>query len=394
LLLAMARTHALVRALKNPAAQTRSDLIGVHRTQYEEVSRLDLLGAAAYPWQTPSGYMGLTILYWEQAKQSWYSWTDARPSTQAAGFNAASRFGGSGPWEGIESPEQSARSRIALISPKRNPEGRLSSSSSTKGIVLGSVSASEFDFGSRLFTDWTALRAYIPRVLPIGLRELHPLDLIVVLQPYQFGRRWFDEQRQLFQWEIIDQNGSSFPLVIPWREWTADAIKCIESLKPSAGDTWRIVAKIIPSEIGLAAEPLSIHPLNASDGRIVHLAFSSNSESTLPKTSTTRPAPDASRESQDDYDPEETEDSKPPIPRIVESLLNRIEKEIEQTAESGTAARDPATLLLLGNEAQRLGLTPLTRLLNHPVESPSHHARLILRLRYLCSLYRQSAAFV
>ncbi|HWB61605.1 MAG TPA: hypothetical protein VG733_19135 [Chthoniobacteraceae bacterium] len=393
LLLAMARAHALAHALKDPSSRARSDLVGVHRTQYEELSRLDLLGAAAYPWQTASGYLGLTVLYWEPAAKAWYSWSDARPITQAAGFNPLNRFQGSGPWEGIESPEESARSRMALVSPRRNPEGRLSSSSSTKGMILGAVTASEFDFGGKLFSDWPALRAYIARVFPIGLREMHPLDLIVVLQPRKLGRRYFDEQKQLFQWEIFDGNNASFLLAVPYRDWTAQAIKFLEDMNSTGESQWRFVARIFPSEIGIAAEPLALHRIGASDGAIVHLAFSAAGKK-APKTSVLNAVLNVFRENDDDWDEEEeAEETVSPIPRVVENLLGRIEKTVERTSESGIASLDMAALASLAKDAQRLGMIPLAKTLGGPATGPADMARMILKVRYICSLYRQSAVF-
>jgi hypothetical protein len=389
LLLTMARAYALVEALQQPAARARPDLIGVPRTQYDELSRLDLLGASAFPWRTASGYIGLTVLYWDPGAKCWLSWTDARPATQAAGFDPMLRFQGSGPWEGIESPAESARSRVALIGPRRNPAGRLSSSASTKAMALGPVSISDFEFGPKLFTDWSELRAYIGRVFPIGLREVSPMDLIVVLQPRRLGRRFFDEQRQLFHWELGDENGAAFSLVIPYSDYTAGAIKRLESLTSAEEPRWRFIAKIYSSEIGLAAEPLTLHRVEETGEAIVHLAFSGPP----PPLPSTAALTEASRESEEEWEDEETEAVTPTIPRAIERLLHRLEKGLERAAESGAAAFDPSSLKPIRAEAERLGLLPLAKALHPSTPEAASLPRLILKLRYLSALYRQSAAF-
>ncbi len=65
LLQSVSRAHALCHALRTTIPPPRADLIGWHRTQYEEVGHLELHGVAAYPWRTSSGYEGLTVLFWE-----------------------------------------------------------------------------------------------------------------------------------------------------------------------------------------------------------------------------------------------------------------------------------------------------------------------------------------
>jgi hypothetical protein len=102
---------------------------------------------------------------------------------------------------------------------------------------------------------------------------------------------------------------------------------------------------------------------------------------------------DTLRAGDDEWDAEDIEDMTPVIPRIVESLLNRIEKEVERAAESEAAGLDAGALMSIRREAERLGLTPLVRALNGAVEGPFNHARTILKIPYVCSLYGQSATF-
>ena len=56
----MATAYALVHAGPH--------LAGVGRESYIEVGSLDLIGVAAWPWRTPSGYEGLTLLFWDARK--------------------------------------------------------------------------------------------------------------------------------------------------------------------------------------------------------------------------------------------------------------------------------------------------------------------------------------
>jgi len=80
----MAQAHALCTALQNGGENPRSDLVGLHRTRYDEVGHLDLIGVAAWPWRTASGYEGLTVLFWDPSAKRWNSWTESRPRHQLA----------------------------------------------------------------------------------------------------------------------------------------------------------------------------------------------------------------------------------------------------------------------------------------------------------------------
>jgi NAD(P)-dependent dehydrogenase (short-subunit alcohol dehydrogenase family) len=147
--LARAGARVIVADIDQVGAQRVADAIGGHAvhldvTDAEEaasvigaVGGLDLLGVAAWPWRTPSGYEGLTLLFWDPASASWNTWSDARPRAFAGGFSAVARYPQPGPWEGAESPAQLARSRFRLMQAKRNRWGRLSSSAQSLIVIAG-----------------------------------------------------------------------------------------------------------------------------------------------------------------------------------------------------------------------------------------------------------------
>jgi hypothetical protein len=378
----------LVQALLQPEGPGRTNLVGVHRTRYQELARLELTGVAAHPWQTPSGFIGLTALYWDQRGQSWVSWSDARPLVQAAGFDPLKRFRMNGPWEGVSSPEETVLNKIVLVNPKRNPDGRLSSSTSTKAMVLEPVRPSEIDFGSRLFSDWGALRSYVAGVFPLGLRETHPLDLVVVIQPHRFGPRSFDEQRQLFRWEVRDRAGASFLLAIPYSPWTKQAIKCLEELEVSDKEQWRIVSKITSSETGLVAEPLTLHKLQPGQEKLIHLAFTDDSSAKSGSHSLVKTLLDVFRDDGDEWDEVAASDGH--VPAHLDRVITKIEREVERAAESGADSLNWPLLESMQRECERLSLMPLAQSMK---ENRRTCSRALLGIRYTSSLYRQSASF-
>jgi hypothetical protein len=124
----MARTYALCEALKNSGNAATPELVGWSKSQYTEVAALHLTGVGAYPWRTHSGYQGLTVLFWENERQEFFSWTDARPEQNSGGFDPASRYTAESPWEGGQGPKELSRSTSTLLNGRRNPHNRLSSS--------------------------------------------------------------------------------------------------------------------------------------------------------------------------------------------------------------------------------------------------------------------------
>src|SRR5215510_6154134 len=64
LLLVVARVYALMDAIRSGGDNQSVELAGTSRGQYIEVSELELSGVGAYIWQTGSGYVGLTLIFW------------------------------------------------------------------------------------------------------------------------------------------------------------------------------------------------------------------------------------------------------------------------------------------------------------------------------------------
>src|SRR5262249_41640214 len=104
LLTLIARVYALMDAIRTNSDQL--ELAGTTRGQYVEVPELELTGVGAYTWQTGSGYVGLTVLFWAEQTKEFLSWSYARPEMQRV--DARQRFYGEGPWEGSQSPQQVA----------------------------------------------------------------------------------------------------------------------------------------------------------------------------------------------------------------------------------------------------------------------------------------------
>ncbi|HXQ70667.1 MAG TPA: hypothetical protein VN844_09280 [Pyrinomonadaceae bacterium] len=387
LLLVMGRVYALMDAIRSGNDHQSVELAGTARGQYIEVPEMELSGVGAYTWQTGSGYVGLTLIFWTNQTSEFLTWSYARPEIQRA--DARQRFYGEGPWEGAQSPKQVSTSQLKLRHARRTVRGRLSGSTKTSALVLSPVKPETLDFGERLFTQWNELARYVASKRPLGLRDPNPLELIVVLQPHQFGERKFDSITQTFRWEVFDEIGASLTLALPFRDWTKESVAVLESLAPARDQTWKLLVKATPDDNELSVEPISILRPENSEGPVFHLAFDS-----LPEPGSVDVV---SSSADSDDQPEESEEALvvEPIHAAVGSLrdvLTEINRRLEAIAESGVQTGIVAHrewFVRARSEIFNFGFTPLAKALD-ALCKPSVSPNAIVKARYLTHLYSQA----
>ncbi len=406
-LLSMARVYALSEALVH---STRADLVGVHRSQYEDVESLELTGVCAYPWRTPSGYRGLTVLLWDERRKEWCSWSDARPEGQSAGFDPRSSYGADVGWEGGLSPQRLSRSRVRLRHARRNRAGRLSSSSRCLAAALGPTPGGAAFFGERLFINWNKLRAYSAAGSPLGLHEYQPLREIVVVQPARWLDRKFDSVGQILRWWLEDDAGDLIALELLFDTWTQQAIKNLESLTaPDRESPWQIVARVQRQ-----AGTWSLYPLTllrgtgsaAHQGEILHLHL--DALFVLPPIVPDRPPMPLGAQCVPS-EAEESEVGEPSIPddngddplldgTSLDRTLAELEGHLEAWSERGCeTVNTPQSgwFKHLSATFQTRGLSSLEHATSQIMRSGSTskiRAAALLRCRYLCLLHRQAAS--
>ena len=271
LLLLMSRVYALMEAIRRGGEAPKIELAGVSRSAYVDVPEIELFGVGAYTWKTGSGYEGLTVLFWSNESKEFLSWSAARPGTQK--FDPRQRFYAEGPWDGAQSPQQVANSQFKLRNARRTVNGRLSGSTKTSALILGTTPLQTLDFANRLFLSWSDLDRYIRARQPLGLRDANPLELIVVLEPTSFGARKYDPIAQSFTWELYDQVDQLATMSLPFRDWSKDAIRMLEGLNPKQISRWRIVARVARHDALLSIEPISILRPEVADRPVFQLAF-------------------------------------------------------------------------------------------------------------------------
>ncbi len=376
----MALAHALCAALQNGGDNPRADLVGLHRTRYDEIGHLDLVGVAAWPWRTASGYEGLTVLFWDSVGKQWNSWTESRPRHQLAEFKPIGRYSQPGPWEGAESPRQLARSNFRLMNARRNPNHRLSGSSKSRVLVTGRANLQ--NSGLPVIEDWAQLCERLNAHSAVGLRETNPLDSIFALKPAAWGERNFDAVSQVFVWVLADSQQRPMLLEIDFQEFTEPAVKFLEAVPPESLQGAIIIGRVQRTTRGLSLHPYSIHKRN---GESVHLSLDNATTPTAEKSVVGQNAEDESLE-----DEEET-DSPDAFSFAFNRVLDEADDGLLALAEAGLAALNPLRVErvnLVASRTARLGFQGLAASLGNLVRHPQPFA--LLRCAYLNQLHRRA----
>lgn len=360
----LALAYALAAALDAAAAEGRTPvhLAGRSREGYAEGGRLELLGLGAWPWRAASGYVGLTLLFWDLQAGEFLSCTDARPQS-LHGFDPRARHGQPGPWHGLGSPAQAAGRRLALANAALSASGRLSAADSVHATLLADDGQFFETLAAVAVDDWAQLaERQAPRSLLAGDS---PLQDWLVLRPAQFGAAEFDSARQTLSWPLLDASGRTLLAEIAYDACTAHAIGRIEALAtqpPPAGTL--LIAQLRRTAAGLLAAPLSL--LRADAAPLLdelHFSGQSSRRSAAPAETVDRVA----------------EDPEAGLP----ALLREIRELLLGRAERGLAAESapPGAWPSLCSRARDEGLDAFLRL------AETGRAEQMLRAQFLCMQY-------
>lgn len=373
----MAHAYALCNALQKAEISARPDLVGWNRTHYDEVGHLDLIGVAAWPWRTASGYSGLTLLLWDTVAKRWNSWTESRPLHLQKDFQPVARYTQPGPWEGAESPRQLARSSFRLMNARRNPVNRLSASGKSRVLVTGTTNIRTD--GLPIIQTWDQLVRSLQSQVAVGLRENNPLDPIFAVKPATWAQRGYDPVTQVFGWLLLDSQQHPLTLNISFDQFAEPAMKFLETISADSLHDAVIIGRIQQTPRGLSLHPFSVHRENHD---VVHLYL----DMTKPVSGNKQPV----GLSEDD-ETEFEEEAEPAIVSnpIISRLLDEIDNALLGAAESGLSGLNPLRVLRIQEilpRIERLHLEALAVGLKNIIAGPRTEA--VLRCSYLTYLHR------
>ncbi len=385
----MSETYALCHSLQRAGENPSAELVGVHRTRYEEVGNLDLAGIAAWPWRTASGYEGVTVLFWESGSGQWNCWTASRPRGQEYRFSPVGAFRQPGPWEGAASPEQLSRSQFRLMHARRNSNGRLSGSGRSRALVTGPVGTLPEDLP--IIRDWSELAAAVKGVGSMGLRESNPLRRIVAIQPAEIRDGHFDPAQQAFSCVFKDGQGRRLVLELRYDDLTDPAIKWLEAHLPEG-----LPKAVFIGHLSMAGEtwifqPFTLHPLK---GKAIHLLMHQEVKTTRCSEVVHAGAGESILDGDLDEDPSGVLEVGLGS-RALRDLLEHLEDLLQEMAESGLGRWSPPLTLGLekiAGELTSVGGCTLAFSVRRLVHEQT--AVNLMSCVHLTRLFKRAAAFV
>ncbi|MFT3782794.1 MAG: hypothetical protein QM790_12360 [Nibricoccus sp.] len=383
---AMAFAYALVSALQKTGDRPPAYLVGQHRTGYVDVSMLELLAVTGFPWQTRSGYKGVTVLFWDIAGNRWMTWTEARSTSADPRYDPLKAFDADGPWSLSGSIRSMLSKRLSLSGAKRNNAGRLSGAKTCKATVQGALSFSEIDFCESSFSSWEALLSYVTKTSPHGLRQSDPMTDWVVLDPTNWGDRQFDRIEQRLTWPVIDADGREMVLALMYSDLTRSAIDALEAFDPFKTKA-RIVGRILRNAAEVAVEPIALLLKAGESSPVIHLQVPPK----ITKASNAPTIPVATSAPAEDEELEGTPDE-----MVVGPMRNRwliqCRNRVIARAESGANYKKVSEDDLMPQKLMDIGLPVLSDAFAGLDKQGSDLAPALLRAAYLICLHEQYQA--
>jgi len=217
LLLDITQLEGICERLEEDRADGKD--VGTFRDSYSKLPGLDIHGLGSSAWHSAGGMNGVTTyFYCEQMKRVVRY---VQSSTQMMGLSSRDLFRSPAPWGLPGAVSNMARGACRLLDPRMSPSGALSSSDSTRAVVLGASKLSgdlvkpirHRDFGDLL----EAVREATDRELREGERAGDAL--VFLLQDAVLSDMAFDEANQAFTAKLRDGQGRAVTLTARYSEY-------------------------------------------------------------------------------------------------------------------------------------------------------------------------------
>lgn len=207
-------------------ARQQARLVGVYRTGYYAVPRLRLFGLGAEPWQTRSGYRGITYYLYGLDDGKLYTYSEVRATYyEEPAFDFDQQYAGFSPWLPHLTMKDFSESQMEFRDVKINLNRRLSSGESGKLSLLARQAADSIDFGE-LLQNADSLRLWTGAE-PLLFGE--PREQMAVIRMAKVAYAGFDKQTQRLFLDAEDVNGDPLLLTLPYHEDWSRAFKRLEN---------------------------------------------------------------------------------------------------------------------------------------------------------------------
>ncbi|MFC8683848.1 hypothetical protein [Brevibacillus porteri] len=239
----LSRVYLSLLALeKIDHTEAKKQLLGSFKSKYHMVPQLSLYALGANPWETRSGYKGITYYFYSLSDQRIYTYTEARPVYyEGISFSFKDSYKGKVPWGELISMEELSHSQVILTQAKTNREQRLSSSEETRLTIVPRDNIEELDLGKVVVGDWSS-----DWKDTAGDMFETALDSVFILKANKFNQVEFDQKTQQLILSIEDEQCQSLQLSISYQGEFARNIRHLEQNKRllELRDVYLLVQKI------------------------------------------------------------------------------------------------------------------------------------------------------
>lgn len=165
----------------------RAELAGSFRSKYYRVPILELYGIGAEPWETRSGYKGITYYWYSLTDRQIYTYSDTRPVYyEANSFAYQLQYNQSCPWRANLPLRQISQEQWIFRGIKANKDHRLSAGDISGMEQQSRYAVEQVDFGTYMLSSLEQLHHTIqPSLFGEKNMSLHMLQLSSI-QSVQF----------------------------------------------------------------------------------------------------------------------------------------------------------------------------------------------------------------
>lgn len=202
-----------------------AELAGEHRSRYFTAPRLQLYGLGAEPWETRSGYRGITYYFYCPDDQGVYTYTDARPVFYERNeFVFGVHYASFAPWLPGLTMQRLSREQLEFRQVKVNRDRRISSSDSAVLELVPRNRIEEISLEGYLLRGISQLEGALQRPRLFAART----EQIAVLKLERIVDRYFDQVAQELLLIGEDADQLRVTLTVPYDQEWKTAIKALE----------------------------------------------------------------------------------------------------------------------------------------------------------------------
>ncbi|KOR89190.1 hypothetical protein AM231_08470 [Paenibacillus solani] len=203
----------------------QAQLIGKFRSKFYRTSHLHLYGLGAEPWESRSGYRGITYYSYCFDDHHIYTYSDIRPMYYDDNrFSYSSQYTSTSPWLPGLSLRQFSGSEMNFEGMKVNEERRLSAGEGAKLELLPRRAVEEVDFGSLIKQDIDADH----RVLCQPSLFSAPSSPLAMIRMSELIGTMYDQRTQSLLISARMEQDRTIELTLPYKAEWATAISKLE----------------------------------------------------------------------------------------------------------------------------------------------------------------------